>query len=251
MYLLSLHPRPPAFDRPNAYATDYRMHYAANIDAITPIILNRVWSPIVWRDGQRRRENFRAARLAVIDVDAGLTLDEARAMCDGRAHIIATTKSHQKDKGGVICDRFRVVLFFDRTIKDLREYEYNVSMIQRRFRADVTKDGARFYWPSKLVVSAGAGVSTQVVLPPPDPPKRPLVVMPGDRKESLSRNAERAMVSVITNGQRHIKAIAIVLELSEKGWRQDEIVSWVHKWVFRGEDLDEVKRLVLWKENTK
>jgi len=67
--------------------------------------------------------------------------------------LIATTKSHQKDKNGLTCDRFRIVFITDRTIK-LESEMYS------RFMANVydslgvpadesCKDSSRMYYGAK------------------------------------------------------------------------------------------------------
>jgi len=45
-----------------------------------------------------------------IDVDNGASLQETIDKLQGLIYIIYTTKSHQKDKGGIICDRYRILL---------------------------------------------------------------------------------------------------------------------------------------------
>ena len=45
-----------------------------------------------------------------IDVDNGITLQETIEKLSGYVYLIYTTKSHQKDKGGIVCDRFRILL---------------------------------------------------------------------------------------------------------------------------------------------
>jgi hypothetical protein len=44
------------------------------------------------------------------DIDYGMTLEEARKRFEDFTCLIYTTPSHRKDKGGVICDRFRILL---------------------------------------------------------------------------------------------------------------------------------------------
>jgi len=48
--------------------------------------------------------------LLAFDIDDGMTLDEAKELLKYYRYIIYTTKSHQKEKNGVICDRFRIII---------------------------------------------------------------------------------------------------------------------------------------------
>jgi hypothetical protein len=56
-------------------------------------------------------ENYlREQNLFIIDIDEGLTIDDAKGLFKDYTYLISTTKSHQKDKHGVVCDRFRLIL---------------------------------------------------------------------------------------------------------------------------------------------
>jgi len=50
------------------------------------------------------------AELMILDYDDGLTVADALSMFGQYVGFIATTKSHRKEKNGVICDRFRVII---------------------------------------------------------------------------------------------------------------------------------------------
>ena len=56
-------------------------------------------------------ENYlKEQNLFIIDIDNDLTIDDAKNLFSGMTYLITTTKSHKKEKGGVICDRFRIIL---------------------------------------------------------------------------------------------------------------------------------------------
>lgn len=48
--------------------------------------------------------------MLIFDVDTGTTIEETKSMFIDTACAIMPTKSHQKEKNGVVCDRFRVFL---------------------------------------------------------------------------------------------------------------------------------------------
>ena len=48
--------------------------------------------------------------LFIIDIDNDLTLENAKNLFSGMTYLIATTRTHQKEKKGIICDRFRIIL---------------------------------------------------------------------------------------------------------------------------------------------
>ena len=62
-------------------------------------------------DGHRKKEYVIPGQNVIAwDLDEGMTLEEAKARLSGYVYIIYTTKSHQKDKNGIICDRFRILM---------------------------------------------------------------------------------------------------------------------------------------------
>jgi len=48
--------------------------------------------------------------LIIIDVDDGITIEETKSLFSGTKYLIATTRSHQIEKNGVVQDRFRLIL---------------------------------------------------------------------------------------------------------------------------------------------
>ena len=56
-------------------------------------------------------ENYlREQNLFIIDVDDGLSIEDAKGLFADYTYLIATTKSHQIAKNGITCDRFRLIL---------------------------------------------------------------------------------------------------------------------------------------------
>lgn len=72
----------------------------------------RQYSPFEFKDGIKKGENWSNdnQNLIILDIDDGLTLNEAKNYFKAYKYLICTTKSHKKDKKGFICDRFRVIL---------------------------------------------------------------------------------------------------------------------------------------------
>ena len=72
----------------------------------------RQYSPFVFKDGKKISENWDNSNqnLVILDIDDGLSLNEAKTIFMEYNYLIATTKSHQVDKKGLKCDRFRVII---------------------------------------------------------------------------------------------------------------------------------------------
>lgn len=119
------------------------------------------WAPSVFKDGTRNNDSFIFTQIMGLDVDSGLPLTEAIEMFKDYKHVIATTKSHQKEKttstGEVkpACDRYRVILFLEAPIEDKQIYLNTwFSLFEKySFIDKACKDPARFYSKSNTVVS--------------------------------------------------------------------------------------------------
>ena len=73
--------------------------------------------PSKLRDGIRKDTNtYGSVHMLILDFDDGLTWEEAEDKFRDYTYFMYETKSHKKDKNGVVADRFRVMLPLDRTI---------------------------------------------------------------------------------------------------------------------------------------
>ena len=62
-------------------------------------------------DGHRKKEYVLPGQNMIAwDIDEGMSIHEMEAILSDYQYLLYTTKSHQKDKNGIICDRFRVVM---------------------------------------------------------------------------------------------------------------------------------------------
>lgn len=71
----------------------------------------RQYSPYEFKNNQKKSENWNNENqdLLIFDVDDGLSLLEAKTIFQKYKYFICTTKSHQQDKKGKVCDRFRII----------------------------------------------------------------------------------------------------------------------------------------------
>ncbi|MEI7789422.1 MAG: hypothetical protein WCI23_12290 [Chlorobiaceae bacterium] len=107
------------------------------------------YSSVQFREGYRCAKNaIPFSELIILDYDAGVTLCDAAEMFRQYIGLIATTRSHQKEKHGVICDRFRVILPTLRPVKlDAVEFSKMMSGVINRYSTDkACKDISRMYY---------------------------------------------------------------------------------------------------------
>lgn len=73
---------------------------------------NIQYSPYQWKNGHKIPNNFDRSKQThiTIDVDDGLSIDRFKEIMKKYQYCLSTTKSHQKDKKGIVCDRFRCTI---------------------------------------------------------------------------------------------------------------------------------------------
>ena len=105
--------------------------------------------------GHRKDENaVEGQNMLAFDIDEGMTIDEATAKLDKYTYILYTTKSHRKDKGGVVCDRFRVLMptkqkFFVDAEAHKQLYENVSELIGFQVYDKSTRNISRFWFTNK------------------------------------------------------------------------------------------------------
>lgn len=134
----------------------FRAQEISMIRELGHYMLSGAWSPIVWSDGYRKTDNYLSCEYLALDFDDGSwSIEKAKAwMIAGKYKgLIGTTKSHQMPKGDKpACDRFRMVIPFDRPILSYDTYRANMEHILKSIPADKScKDGARFFYPCKKI----------------------------------------------------------------------------------------------------
>lgn len=119
------------------------------LDELLNEITTKPWSAGIFKDGVRANKNLESIELLVLDIDEGCTLEEARQQFADYKHIIATTRSHQKEKNGITCDRFRVILFLHAPATSDQEYKeyWHAAQATFPFIDPACKDSARFFYP--------------------------------------------------------------------------------------------------------
>ena len=72
----------------------------------------RQYSPFEFADNKKISENWSNDKqdLLILDIDDGLSITEAKEIFKKCKYLISTTKSHQVEKKGLKCDRFRIIL---------------------------------------------------------------------------------------------------------------------------------------------
>lgn len=137
-----------------SYSTHITEHYSSyngTLEDLKDLISTNInYSPFVFDGGYRKEinSNLNQCNIIMLDFDDGMSIDELMPNFDNITYLVATTKSHQKEKNGLICDRFRLIFplqkCFDITID---EYKIMMNLLINRYGSDrACKDIARFYY---------------------------------------------------------------------------------------------------------
>jgi len=119
------------------------------------------YSSFIFGDEMQKGTNRRGSNvteignLLILDIDEGMSLSEALETVSGYQNLIVTSKSHQKEKKGIINDRFRVIVPFYPVLNVPKEkygafYTFVAQYLGFNTFDKACKDTARFYYPNPL-----------------------------------------------------------------------------------------------------
>ncbi len=223
--MISFHTDTANIGKEWAYAHDFRWAPVSDFSRLANGISTYAWGPCRWAHGHRHGLNFLEAHLFGLDFDNGaMTLeDAANVFCDS-THIIGTTKSHGVEKNGRICDRFRVILKFERPLSDPDVYRATVAHYINKYDCDpACKDAGRFFWPCREIVSVVAdGYAQELKAPVP----RPVVDYSIYREfKQMPRWIEGVIKFGAPPGKRNTTCMKVGKYLTLCGFAPEEIVA--------------------------
>lgn len=129
-----------------------------SLNEMQHFITHNVWSPIVWKGGQRKGVHFLYSDFLALDFDDGKwTIADAVEWLNEAefSYVIGTTKSHQIAKGDKpACDRFRVLIPWHERITDSKTYYQNAQRITKMVPCDEKcKDTGRLFFPCNTIAA--------------------------------------------------------------------------------------------------
>lgn len=191
-------------------------------------VCEKIWSPIIYKDGYRRGDNFLSSEIIALDFDTGVSIDymtkfvEESDVCG----IVATTKSHQVAKGDKPpCDRFRVILMAEKCT-NIDDYKETLSYYIKQFGADkAAKDGARFFYPCKKIYAVS--LNGELIEWKKAKPKQK--IKPNDLTDYarmlISPRTRKLLTEKYNDGERNIAVYKLSAELARCGVKYEEVLS--------------------------
>ena len=160
------------------------------------------YSPYRFRDGYRSKDNVIRngfQNLLVFDIDDGKTMSECMELLIDYTFMIATTKSHQKDKKGKVCDRFRILIPMINAPSDDEVYQECLNILGNSLGADKQANmiGSAFlgYELSEYVFNYGSVYNLDKIAPIANEN-----VVKKERARELRRNLAMKRVDKDTSG---------------------------------------------------
>jgi hypothetical protein len=104
-----------------------------------------------FKDNHRKNDNWEGCEdVLILDIDDGCTIKQAMEIFKKYRHFIITSRSHLKDKNGLVCERFRIFLQLENTINDIVTRDAFIKDVMNVycFVDGSCKDRGRFFYAS-------------------------------------------------------------------------------------------------------
>jgi hypothetical protein len=195
----------------------------SSLDELSKFTCSKNYSLATFKDGHRKAENFIQTEAIGIDIDGGMTLDEAISVCAPFKHLILPTRSHRIEKNGVLSDRFRIILFFSIPIKDNRTFGATWESLRTMFPAcdPACRDASRMFYASKFEASRNeTGRLIDPVDPGPEEEKLDFE-RPTTPVGKLSNETLRFLMEGSESGTRHNSLYKACMDANQQGYSQE------------------------------
>lgn len=142
-----------------------------SFETLHSIIQTQAWSAATFTNNSRNKENFLGVDCIALDFDGGISVNDVlnRLRTLGFSHSVTASKSHQIEKNGEVCDRFRLVIPLSKRIDDAKEYASTWQFLNSLFPEcdQACKNEDRYYSPSPKSLNFKADGSCVNPVPPP------------------------------------------------------------------------------------
>lgn len=205
----------------NAQATPVEVN---SVEELATLATKSTYSLSVFNKNHRATEHFQQTEAIGLDFDDGMSLDAAKTAFAGYRHLILPTKSHQKEKNGVVADRFRVILFLETPITDAETYSATWQSLKAQFPAcdPACKDPARMFYKSVGVASVSPTGKTITPVKPTPKPKLEVVTQlsPGEYGD-MSKRSLKFLTFGAPKGHRHNELYAAARDAHQQGFTKE------------------------------
>lgn len=201
-------------------------HAVTDLVSLAYVAVNKDWSHAIFKNKERKKENFLYSHYIVVDIDEGMSLQDAvkTAVNLNNSFIVLLSRNHQKEKNGVVCDRFRIVFELSYPITDVGQFIATVESLRVSFPTmdfgassnpagqwfKASAIGEHYNLPNKLVPAPIANV-------PKQKPKEIQVVTKNPQSPSKTTVKFVSMVNELT-GKRWEPFRKAAIDLKQQGF---------------------------------
>lgn len=196
---ISVHPAP--FDREQSNREqDYGRRFVrgyetrrVNLHELAEIVTKQVICCGILDNGYKSKTSFQRSFIGAIDVDEGgeYSLDQAmKEFCDTIC-IIGTSRNHQVEKNGVVCDRYRIFVVWEKPCVSIDAHANSLIPLQLDYNSDASANsGVQLFYPLKEIVAVNDSGYLQ-----------PIQAMPSDAS-GFQTKTDIEMHRAMSNGMR-------------------------------------------------
>ena len=220
--------------------TNFTPAEVGDLAELSKLVTQHDWSGNVYKDNYRNVKNFIATKIMALDIDNQdasniYTMEDAKNAYQKYAHVILPTRSHMKDKNGVVAPRFRIIFELTELITNVQDYKATyLSLLATCPAADSqTVDAGRFWYASTGVFHINSGEKWFVkkyVKPTLKVVENDLPELRG-QASSLTANF---LVFGAEAGTRNGRLFKAAKDLQEQGYSRDETVKLIQNMIDNG-----------------
>lgn len=199
-----------------------------SIQDLANLATSKTYSLATFAKDHRTIEHFQQTEAIGLDFDEGMTLDQAKKAFAEYKHLILPTKSHQKEKNGVVADRFRVILFLDSPITDAETYYSTWYSLKQQFPAcdDACKDPSRQFFKSTSVASVRpTGKLISPIKPQPKPKLELVPKLDAGHTGKLAHSTAHFLLQGAPQGQRHHALYKAARDANQNGFTKEWFIT--------------------------
>ena len=186
------------------------------------------YSAHCFKDGYRKKDNvIEGFSLIILDFDGGVSLDTAKLIFEDYTYLIATTKSHQVEKNGIVDDRFRVILPMESKLElDPEQYSQFMKNLLDDIPIEADRacvDASRFYYSYKGEYWYNEGVLFDAIKYIPNTQEAETYSKEGNKLSK--KNIDRIGQYLLRNEHsgRNNQLLRYSLLLIDKGYSKEDI----------------------------
>lgn len=224
MYFFSMHHNVKDIGNHALYSRGWNVRLYDSLYKLAEACTQQLNSPIIWKYGTRKVDNFNFSDFLVVDVDndSRLSLQAAMEKYARFKHIIGTTKSHQRLKGEIVSDRYRIFLPIERRISTATDYRALNAVEAAKCGGDLqSANASQHFMPLTRIVSiqdVGRSVPYELV----KITRRKELPSQSPMSKFVPNYIKSWLEGYVADGERNLTCFKAACGLLKRGFTADE-----------------------------